>query len=63
MFDLFQPRYILKFSTDGAILSNIKSAVQGSMKLIPADREGRVLLNSSIPTYLKKEITLYYFIG
>ena len=63
MFYLFQRRYILKFSPDGAILSNTKSAVQGSMKLIPADREGRVLLNSSIPTYPEKEITLYYFIG
>ena len=33
------------------------------MKLIPADTEGKVLLTNSVPQYLDKEITLYYYVG
>ena len=41
----------------------MKNAVQEVMKLIPADVEGKVLLNAHVPSYLDKEITLYYYIG
>ena len=60
---IFQRRYILKFATDGAILTNTKGAVQGSMKLIPADINGKVIATDLVPSYLDKEITLYYYIG
>ena len=53
----------MKFTTDGAVLSNTKNAVQGVMKLIPADESGKVLVLDSYPDYLGKEITLYYYIG
>ena len=56
----FQKRYILKFATDGAVLSKTKNAVQGKIKLIPAHVHGKVLDNNSILSYLQKEITLYY---
>ena len=60
-----QRRYILKFATDGAVLTNrsTKNAVQGTMKLIPADCEGKVTVDSTVPEYLYKEITLYYYLG
>ena len=53
----------MKFATDGAVLSNTKSAVQGTMKLIAADENGRVNIDSDLPHYFEKEITLYYYIG
>ena len=56
-------RYIIKFSTDGAILSKTKSAVQGTMKLIAADENGKVQVDHDLPQYFDKEITLYYYIG
>ena len=60
-----QRRYILKFATDGAVLTNraTKNAVQGTMKLIPADKDGKVIVDSNIPDYISKEITLYYYLG
>ena len=58
-----QRKYIIKFATDGAILTNTKNAVQGSIKLIPADVNGKVLVTDSFPCYLNKEITVYYYIG
>ena len=60
---VLQPKYILKFATDGAILTKTKNAVQSSMKIIPCDVNGRVLINSNVYQELDKEITLYYFIG
>ena len=48
---------------DGAVLTNTKNAVQGTMKLIPADSNGKVSYVETIPDYLDKEITLYYYIG
>ena len=60
---ILQRRYLLKFATDGAVLTNTKSAVQGSMKLIPTDVNGKVLMDTAMPEYLDKEITLYYYIG
>ena len=50
---IFQRRYILKFAMDGAVLTNrsTKNAVQGSMKLIPADINGKVDVNCDVPNY------------
>ena len=59
----FQRRYILRFATDGAVLTNTKNAVQGAMKLIPATADGKVLMNAHFPKCYDKEIILYYFIG
>ena len=58
-----QRKYILKFATDGAILTKTKNAVQGTMKLIPCDDKGKVMLSHPVYSKLDKEITLYYFIG
>ena len=44
-------------------MTNTKNAVQGSVKIIPADEEGKVLVDSDFPEYLDKEITVYYYIG
>ena len=62
---ILQKRYILKFATDGAVLTNrsTKNAVQGSMRLIPANVDGKVDVNCQVPDYLEKEITLYYYLG
>ena len=56
-------KYILKFATDGAVLTKTKNAVQGSMKLIPCDENGRVMVRHELYSFLDKEITLYYYIG
>ena len=58
-----QQKYILKFATDGAILTKTKNAVQGCMKLIPCDGHWRVLVDHPAYEKLDKEMTLYYFIG
>ena len=58
-----QKKYILKFATDGAILTKTKNAVQGTMKIIPCDENWRVLVNHPAYHHLDKEMTLYYFIG
>ena len=55
--------YILKFATDGAVLTKTKNAVQGTMKLIPSDEDGRVLIGNPDYSLLDKEFTLYYYIG
>ena len=60
---LLQRKYILKFATDGAVLTNTKNAVQGVMKLIPSDENGKVIAVDDFPQYMDKEITLYYYIG
>ena len=59
----FQQKYIIKFATDGAVLTKTKNAVQGTMKVIPCDGNGKVLLDCNVYRELDKEITLYYFIG
>ena len=33
------------------------------MKLIPADKDGKVLSDHNLPIYFGKEIILYYYIG
>ena len=53
----------MKFATDGAVLNNNKGAVQGTVKIIEADEEGKPLSESNLPTHLQKEICVYYFIG
>ena len=58
-----QRRYIIKFATDGAVLTNTKNAVQGTIKIIPATVDGKVLIDHDLPTYLDKEFTVYYYIG
>ena len=50
-------------TTDGAILTKTKNAVQGSVKMIPCDSNWKVLLKHEANTLLNKEITLYYFLG
>ena len=60
---LLQRKYIVKFATDGAVLTKTKNAVQGTMKLIPCDEHWKVSIESNAYKKLDKEITLYYYIG
>ena len=55
----------MKFSTDGAVLCNKKNGVQGTMKLIEVNSDGKAIPAqfSSLPEHLHKEICLYYYIG
>ena len=61
----FQRKYILKFSTDGAVLCNKKNGVQGTMKLIEVNSDGKAVpaAFSTLPEHMHKEICLYYYIG
>ena len=58
-----QCRYILKFASDGAVITHTKNAVQATMKLIPADKYGKVDRSVTLPGYFEKEVILYYYIG
>ena len=53
----------MKYSTDGAVLSNKRNAVQGTIKIIDVDDDGRPLPETELPQYLQKEITMYYYLG
>ena len=48
---------------DGAVLTKTKNAIQGTMKLIPCDGNGKAMVSNHVYSLLDKEITLYYFIG
>ena len=54
---------MLKFATDGAVLTKTKNAVQGTMKLIPCDANGKAMVSHHVYSKCDKETTLYYFIG
>ena len=54
---------MIKFSTDGAVLSNKRNAVQGTIKLIDVNREGKPLPTSQLPEYLQTEICVYLYLG
>ena len=56
-FVFLQRKYLLKFATDGAVLTKTKNAVQGTMKLIPCD-DNSIVLDNYDYTDLEKEITL-----
>ena len=56
-------RYMLKFSTDGAKLTNNSTGVQGTIKLMDVDHEGRPSLPTRLPERFHREICVFYFIG
>ena len=60
-----QRKYIIKFCTDGAALCSKKNGVQGSMKFIQIDVNGKAIpaSASTLPNYFNREICLYYYIG
>ena len=39
------------------------NAVQGTIKIIDVDEDGRPLPQSMLPQHLQKEITMYYYLG
>ena len=45
------------------ILTKTKNAVQGTMRLIPCDVNGKVDIHHKCYESLDKEVTLYYYIG
>ena len=56
-------RYIIKFSTDGAKLTNNKTGVQGTIKLMDVDTDGHPTLPTRLPERFHREICVFYFIG
>ena len=54
---------MIKFSTDGAVLTRKRMGVQGTIKLIDLDPDGKPNLPSTLPDYMQKEICVYYYIG
>ena len=58
-----QRRYMIKFSTDGAVLSNHRGAVQGTVKLIDVNARGKPIPDSQLAPHLQKEVTVYYYVG
>ena len=60
---LFQKKYILKFSTDGALLTNKKNAVQGTIRIYQVDDQWIPIPKGTLPKYFEQEIPVYYYIG
>ena len=56
-------RYIIKFSTDGARLTNNETGVQGTFRLLDVDEDGKPVLPTRLPDRFHREICLFYFIG
>ena len=54
---------MIKISTDGAILTKKKHAVQGTIRIIQVDDNNQPVKNSTLPDRFNKEILLFYYIG
>ena len=54
---------MIKFSTDGARLSNQKNAVQGCIKIIDVNEKGIPIIPSELPKHLRKEFCVFIFVG
>ena len=60
---VLQRKYLVKFSTDGAVLTNCKGAVQGTIRVYQVDDKWNVLHDSSLPPQFHQEILVYYYVG
>ena len=56
-------QYILKFSTDGARLTNNDTGVQGTIRILDVDNDVRPITPSRLPPRFHREICVFYFIG
>ena len=56
-------RYFLKFSTDGAKLTNSYFGVQGTIRILDIDPDGKVIVPSRLPERFHREICVFYFLG
>ena len=54
---------MLKISTDGAVLTKKKHAVQGTLRIIQLDENNKPVRKSTLPERFNKEILLFYYIG
>ena len=54
---------MIKFSTDGARMSNQKNAVQGCIKVIDLDSESKPEIPSQLPKKLRREFCVFIFVG
>ena len=54
---------MIKFATDGAVLSNSTSNVQGTIKVIPVDDSFKPIPKGKLPAPFHEEIRIYYYIG
>ena len=56
-------QYIIKFSTDGAKLTNNDTGVQGTIRILDVDNDGKPLTPTRMPARFHREICIFYFIG
>ena len=54
---------MIKIATDGAVLTNKKHAVQGSIKVLEVNADNKVIIKNSLPERVKGEIPLFYYVG
>ena len=62
-FFLFQKKYLLKFSTDGAVLTKSAGAVQGTVRVFDVDDNWHPVRESKLPKEFQDEILIYYYVG
>ena len=53
----------MKFSTDGSALTQVKGAVQSSVRLIDVEKNGKPCIPSNLPMCLQQEICVLIYIG
>ena len=58
-----QRKYIIKFSTDGAVLTTKKSAVQGTIRIFDVNNEWKPMKHSTLPKHFQQELPIYYYLG
>ena len=56
-------KYIIKFSTDGAKLTNNMTGVQGTIKICDVNNQFKPIQPTKLPERFHREICVYYFIG
>ena len=54
---------MLKFRTDGAMLTNKKNAVQGTIRIFQVEKDWIPIVKGSLPNYFNQELPVYYFIS
>ena len=55
--------YYIKFSTDGAKLTNYYAGVQGTIRILDVDDDLRVRVPTALPGRFHRELCVFYFLG
>ena len=55
--------YVIKFSTDGAKLTNTYCGVQGTIRILDVTTDKKIKVPSQLPARFHRELCVFYFLG